>query len=62
MRKPAEPRIFAGYVHEMRGPFGSIVSVCCEGPDCEICAKDPEAAKRANNRLHMNTEGERDAG
>jgi len=48
-RHQKEPRIFAGYVHDIPGPLGAIMSVCCEGPDCEICAKDPEAAKRANN-------------
>ena len=49
MPKAKEPRYFAGYMHDVRGPFGSILSTCCEGPDCEICARDIEAAKRANN-------------
>ncbi len=50
MPKPKQPRIFAGYVHDIAGPFGSILSVSCEGPDCEICAKDPAVAKRAKNK------------
>jgi hypothetical protein len=48
-----EPRYFAGYVHDARGPLGSIISTCCEGPDCEICATDPEAAQRAGNKDAM---------
>jgi hypothetical protein len=44
------PTIFAGYVHDARGPLGLIISTCCEGPDCLICAGDPYAAKRANNQ------------
>lgn len=49
MPKEKAPRYFAGYVHDVRGAFGIIISTCCEGPDCEICATDVEAAKRANN-------------
>ena len=44
------PSVFAGYIHDQRGPLGSILSTCCEGPDCIICAGDPAAAKRANNK------------
>lgn len=44
-RKPKRPTIFAGRLHDMRGPFNSILSVACEGPECEICAKERE--KRA---------------
>jgi hypothetical protein len=49
MKRKKEPLVFAGYVHDQRGPLGAILSTCCEGPDCEICARDPAAAKRANN-------------
>lgn len=50
MKRSKGPTIFAGYIHDMRGPIGAILSVCCEGPDCVICAGDPAAAKRANSR------------
>jgi len=43
MRRPKEPVIFAGYMHDKPGPFGSILSVACEGPDCTICRDDPQA-------------------
>jgi hypothetical protein len=49
-RREKEPRIFAGYIHDQRGPMGAILSTCCEGPECLICAGDPAAAKRANNK------------
>ena len=49
-RREQKPRIFAGYIHDMPGPLGSILSVCCEGPDCLICAGDLAAAKRAKSR------------
>jgi hypothetical protein len=48
MQRKKEPGYFAGYVHDMRGPLGSIISVCCEGPECEICLNDPEAKARAD--------------
>lgn len=43
-----EPRYFAGYIHDMPGPLGSIISVSCEGPECDICLMDPAAKKRAD--------------
>ena len=43
-----EPMFFDGYVHDMRGPMGAILSVCCEGPSCDICATDPAAKARAD--------------
>lgn len=49
-KRPKERHIFAGYMHDQRGPMGAILSVCCEGPQCLICAGDPAAAKRANNK------------
>jgi hypothetical protein len=47
------PRYFAGYIHDVAGPQNSILSVCCEGPDCEICAADVKAAKRASNHAAL---------
>ena len=44
-----EPLYFGNYMHDKRGPQGSIISFCCEGPECLICAADPAAARRANN-------------
>lgn len=44
-----EPR---AYLHDVRvwvDGSAAIVSVTCEGAACEICAKDPAAAKRAEN-------------
>ncbi len=49
-QRAKEPRYFVGYIHDCPGPLGSIISVCCEGPECIVCAGDPAAAKRANNR------------
>ncbi len=46
MKRKAQPRYFAGYMHDTYGPMGSIVSTCCEGPECEICLMDPEAKER----------------
>ena len=37
-------------MHDCWGPLGSILSVACEGPECLVCAGDPAAAKRANNK------------
>ena len=48
MKRKAEPRYFAGYMHDFAGPQGSILSVCCEGPECEVCLMDPEAKVRAD--------------
>jgi hypothetical protein len=39
-----EPRVFAGRMHDIRVPGLGILSVCCEGPGCEICAKAAQAA------------------
>jgi hypothetical protein len=55
VKRDKAPKIFAGRVHDMRGPFNSILSVCCEGPDCEICAKEradkfAEEAKAAREK------------
>jgi len=47
-KRKAEPRWFAGYMHDFAGPQGSILSVCCEGPECEVCMMDPEAKARAD--------------
>jgi hypothetical protein len=49
-RRTEPPGIFAGYVHDVRGPFGSVLSVCCEGPACAVCAKDL-AAKRLDTLI-----------
>jgi hypothetical protein len=46
--RKAEPKWFAGYMHDFTGPQGSILSVCCEGPECEVCMMDPEAKERAD--------------
>ncbi len=47
-KRSREPTTFAGYMHDQKsGIF--VVSTCCEGPECTICAGDPAAARRANN-------------
>jgi hypothetical protein len=50
VKRSKGPPNFFGYIHDMPGPLGSILSVCCEGPECVICARDPAAAKRAKSR------------
>ena len=49
-KRAKEPTIFAGYIHDVRGASTAIYSICCEGPECWVCAGDPAAAKRANNK------------
>jgi len=34
-------------MHDLRGPFGSIISVCCEGPACTICAEEKKRNEQA---------------
>jgi hypothetical protein len=43
-----EPLFFAGRMHDIRVPGLGILSVCCEGPSCEICAKAAAAAPAAS--------------
>lgn len=50
------------YMHDVRLGNGTIVSTACTGADCEVCARDPAAAKRADNPYWPHELGEEPAG